>query len=97
MFNLYYEAGRVSSEIKLDSTAQLSYNTVMREHMSITIDSDLARKLKKASIEERRSVSRLVEIAVERYLDKFPPAEQIVTTHAAFNGRFTREDTYAGR
>ena len=70
----------------------------MKEHISITIDLNVAKRLKKAALQERRSVSQVVEMAVEKYLgDTGLGSEQLVTTKSAFKGAFAREDTYGSR
>ena len=70
----------------------------MREHMSITIEKDTAQRLRRYARRERRPVSQVVEIAIERLLQQqMPAAENIVTTRGSFKGKFSREDTYEGR
>lgn len=67
----------------------------MKEHISITIEKRIVDLLKKYAKAERRSVSQVSEIAIETYLDKFNSGnQQIVTSDAAFNGQFSRADTY---
>lgn len=66
--------------------------------MSITMDRGTVRRLRKYASRERRPVSQVVEIAVERLLDQHAPAAaDIVTTHGRFRGTFSREETYEGR
>ena len=70
----------------------------MKDHISITIDCRAVHLLKRAAIEEHRSVSQVVELAVLEYLSKrSAPSGEIVTSSGSFNGRFSREDTYADR
>jgi hypothetical protein len=70
----------------------------MKEHMSITIEEETARRLKRYALRERRAVSTVVEIAVERFLEQMAPAsDQIVTSPGSFHGSFSREETYEGR
>jgi len=70
----------------------------MREHMSITVDQNTARRLRRYARRERRPVSQVVEIAIERLLEQHvPAAEKIVTTRGSFKGTFSREETYEGR
>ncbi len=70
----------------------------MRERISITIAEETARRLRRYARRERRPVSQVVEIAVERLLEqKVPSAERIVTTRGSFRGAFSREETYEGR
>jgi hypothetical protein len=70
----------------------------MKEHMSITIATTTADRLRRYASRERRPVSQVVEIAVEKLLDQRAPAvDGIVTTRATFRGSVSREDTYAGR
>jgi hypothetical protein len=66
--------------------------------MSITVEKDTARRLRRYALRERRPVSQVVEIAIERLLQQQMPAtETIVTTRGSFNGSFSREETYEGR
>ena len=70
----------------------------MREHMSITVEKDTAQRLRRYALRERRPVSHVVEIAIERLLQQqMPAAEKIVTTQGSFRGTFSREETYEGR
>jgi hypothetical protein len=70
----------------------------MREHMSITMDRGTAQRLRKYALRERRPVSQVVQMAVERLLDRHAPtAIDIVTTRGRFRGSFSREETYGGR
>ena len=82
----------------IDGTGMVYYDSNMRKHMSITIEEATAQRLRRYARRERRPVSQVVEIAVERLLEQYLPlAESIVTTEARFEGRFSREETYAGR
>lgn len=66
--------------------------------MSITIEEGTARRLKRYALRERRAVSTVVQIAVERLLEeKAPASDQIVTSSGSFRGPFSREETYEGR
>lgn len=68
----------------------------MKEHMSITIDSDTAARLRKHAVQEKRAVSQVVEFAVESFLSgKGGKSGGIVTTKGAFQGIFSREETYS--
>lgn len=70
----------------------------MKEHMSITVSNDTAERLRLYARRERRPVSQVVEMAVERLLDeRVPVSDQVVTTSGSFNGRFSRAETYADR
>ena len=69
----------------------------MKEHISVTIDQALVRLLKKTAIQERRSVSQLVEIAIDQFLEHNGAAEDLVTTSGSFKGAFSREETYGAR
>ena len=70
----------------------------MREHMSITVQKETAQRLRRYARRERRPVSQVVEIAIERLLQQhMPDANRIVTTRGSFNGTFSREETYEGR
>ncbi len=55
-------------------------------------------RLRRYARRERRPVSQVVEIAVERLLEQqVPAAEKIVTTRGRFKGSFSREETYEER
>jgi predicted transcriptional regulator len=70
----------------------------MREHISITIEGNTAQRLRRYARRERRPVSQVVQIAIERLLEQHLPAtEAIVATKASFEGRFSREETYGDR
>jgi len=70
----------------------------MREHMSITVPEDTAKRLRCYARRERRPVSQVVEIAIETLLQqRMPESDKIVTTRGSFKGTFSREDTYEGR
>lgn len=74
------------------------YVNVMREHMSITVEQDTARRLRRYARRERRPVSQVVEIAIEKLLkEHVPAADGIMTTRGRFQGTFSREETYEGR
>lgn len=66
--------------------------------MSITIESSTARRLRRYALRERRPVSVVAEMAIERLLgEKAPTADDIVTSKGRFRGTFSREETYEGR
>lgn len=70
----------------------------MRETISFTVDRTTARRLKTYAQRERRSVSQVVEFAIERLLeDRLPAGESIVTTRGRFNETLSREETYGSR
>jgi predicted transcriptional regulator len=70
----------------------------MREHMSITVQTETAQRLRRYARRERRPVSQVVEIAIERLLQQhMPDTDRIVTTRGSFNGTFSREETHEGR
>jgi len=70
----------------------------MKEHISITIQKDMVERLRRYARRERRSVSQVVEIAIENLLERRAPvSEAIVTTQGRFNGKFSREETYGAR
>ncbi len=73
------------------------YDYDMKEHMSITVREQTAMRLKRYALRERRPVSQVVEIAIERLLQaQMPEADTILTTRGSFKGTFSREDTYEG-
>jgi Ribbon-helix-helix protein, copG family. len=66
--------------------------------MSITVQKEIAQRLRRYARRERRPVSQVVEIAIERLLQQhMPDTDSIVTTRGSFNGTFSREETYEGR
>jgi len=66
--------------------------------MSITVQKEIAQRLRRYARRERRPVSQVVEIAIERLLQQhMPDTDSIVTTRGSFNGAFSREETYEGR
>ena len=70
----------------------------MKEHISITIDESVVRRLRKSATQEKRSVSQLVEMAVEHYLKNTKgETEHLVTSGSSFKGVFSREETYGRR
>ena len=74
------------------------YLHAMREHMSITVPEDTARRLRSYARRERRPVSQVVEIAIETLLQqRMPESDRIVTTEGSFKGAFSRDDSYEGR
>jgi len=70
----------------------------MKEHMSITIPEQTAQRLRRYARRERRPVSQVVELAIEKLLQvQMPESDKIVTTQGSFRGSFSREETYEGR
>jgi predicted transcriptional regulator len=70
----------------------------MREHVSITLAKETLQRLRRYAHRERRPVSQVVEMAIERLLEQHLPAgESIVTSSSSFEGKFSREETYGGR
>jgi hypothetical protein len=70
----------------------------MREHMSITVQKETALRLRRYARRERRPVSQVVEIAIERLLQQqMPAADGILTTKGSFQGTFSREEAYESR
>lgn len=66
--------------------------------MSTTLSEATAQRLRRYARRERRPVSQVVDIAVQRLLEQhLPLTESIVTSEARFEGRFSREETYARR
>jgi hypothetical protein len=49
----------------------------------------------RASRQENRSLSKLIESILAKWLGERNFSEQIPTTSSRFVGRFSREDTYA--
>ncbi|HEY5792391.1 MAG TPA: ribbon-helix-helix protein, CopG family [Chthoniobacterales bacterium] len=67
----------------------------MKSHISATIDSTLVEELEAFSREERRSRSQVIELALDQFLAaRQRKSTRIVTSEAAFSGKFRREDCY---
>jgi len=67
----------------------------MKSHISATLDKRLLDDLNRFGKQERRSRSQVIEMALEAFLrDHAAPIDQIVTSDAQFDGRFSREETY---
>jgi hypothetical protein len=62
---------------------------------SIAIEKGYIDALQRASRQENRSLSKLIESILAKWLGERNFSEQIPTTSSRFVGRFSREDTYA--
>jgi metal-responsive CopG/Arc/MetJ family transcriptional regulator len=69
----------------------------MKSHISATIDTDLLRRLDRLAAEERRSRSQAIELAIERFLAEENELSSLPVSEGNFQGRFSRDETYAGR
>jgi len=70
----------------------------MKEHMSITLESTVAHLLRRYALQERRSISGVAEMAIEAYLNRNgAPRASVVTAPGAYQGQFSRTDTYGER
>ena len=68
----------------------------MKAHISATIDDQLLEALNRFGQEERRSRSQIIELALEEFLrNRSGGSDAIVTSESRFEGRFSREATYA--
>ena len=68
----------------------------MKSHISATIDSEILEDLNRCGVEERRSRSQIIEMALEQFLkERNRRDDQIVTSGGSFVGQFSREETYA--
>ena len=67
----------------------------MKSHISATIDDQLLEDLNRYGLEERRSRSQIIEMALEEFLHKrIAVVDDVVTSSGLFVGRFSREETY---
>ena len=67
----------------------------MKSHISATVEKSLVEELNRFGLEERRSRSQVIELALEEFLrSRVGAKEQIVTSQGHFQGRFSREETY---
>lgn len=68
----------------------------MKSHISATLDEKLLENLNRFGQQERRSRSQIIEMALEEFLNKrCATDDQIVTSAGRYEGRFSREETYA--
>lgn len=68
----------------------------MKSHISATIDDKLVQELNRYGQRERRSRSQVIEMALEDFLRARSDTEDgIVVSEGRFEGRFSREETYA--
>ena len=70
----------------------------MKEHMSITLEPTIAHLLRRYALQERRSISGVVEMAVETYLNRNGMSHgSVITGPGAYRGHISRTDTYGER
>lgn len=68
----------------------------MKSHISATIDEDVLQRADRYGSEERRSRSQVIEMALDAFLrERTAPSEDVVTSRGRFDGKFSREETYA--
>jgi len=68
----------------------------MKSHISATIDEEVLERADRYGSEERRSRSQVIEMALDAFLrERTAPSEDIVTSRGRFDGKFSREETYA--
>ena len=66
--------------------------------MSITLESTIAHLLRRYALQERRSIRGVVEMAVETYLNRNGTSHgSVITAPGAYQGQFSRTDTYGER
>ena len=67
----------------------------MKSHISATIDREVLSRVDQYRRGVKRSRSQVIEMAIERLLrDEMPQSDEIVTSSGAFEGAFSREETY---
>jgi metal-responsive CopG/Arc/MetJ family transcriptional regulator len=67
----------------------------VKAHISATIDEQLVEDLNRYGLEERRSRSQVIEMALKKFLSRrLDLKDEIVTSEGQFQGRFIREETY---
>ena len=67
----------------------------MKAHISATIDEQLVEDLNRYGLEERRSRSQVIEMALKKFLRRrLDLKDEIVKSEGQFQGRFIREETY---
>ncbi len=63
----------------------------MKAHISATIDNQLVEDLNRYGLEERRSRSQVIEMALKEFLRRrLDLKDEIVTSEGQFQGRFSR-------
>ncbi|MBU6171900.1 MAG: ribbon-helix-helix protein, CopG family [Verrucomicrobia bacterium] len=63
----------------------------MKTHISATIDEQLVEDLNRYGLEERRSRSQVIEMALKEFLRRrLDLNDEIVTSEGQFQGRFSR-------
>ena len=68
----------------------------MKSHISATIDEEILEQADRYGSEERRSRSQVIEMALDAFLhERAAPTDEIVTSAGRFDGKFSREETYA--
>ena len=68
----------------------------MKSHISATIDESILEQTDRYGLEERRSRSQVIEMALDAFLrERTAPSEDVVTSRGRFDGKFSREETYA--
>jgi metal-responsive CopG/Arc/MetJ family transcriptional regulator len=68
----------------------------MKSHISATIDESILEQTDRYGSEERRSRSQVIEMALDAFLrERTAPSEDVVTSRGRFDGKFSREETYA--
>ncbi len=74
------------------------YHSIMKCHISATIDRDLLVRARKHAQQNRRALSNLIEFALEQTLrENASPGTDIVTSRSKFRGRFDRGECYGDR
>lgn len=69
----------------------------MKCNISATIDSELVERARKEAVQQRRSLSNLLERALERALAEVGSVGGVVTSGGRFVGRCSRWDGYGER
>jgi len=69
----------------------------MKEHISATLERSILKRARRHALEERRTLSQEVELALEAYLERQDEPLDIVTTPGLFQGVVSRADTYGNR
>lgn len=68
----------------------------MKTHVTATIDQTILEGVDRFRLEERRSRSQVIELALERFLrERSSVGDKIVTSPGRFAGAFSREETDA--
>jgi metal-responsive CopG/Arc/MetJ family transcriptional regulator len=69
----------------------------MKCHISATLEESVLQELDHYRLEEKRSRSQVLEMAVEAFLKSRQHSGSLIISEGSFSGKFSREETYGDR